>query len=131
MADIVWQLPFPSSSLASVDFQKLAGRSCVLSCRHDDYGLVRVIFDGVEAFKCTYHLPCTVDMIETYDKLTDLGVTLWLSSIQQQLSENGSDGRTLHHLMIYFDDGPCYEFICRSYRVENEGARRCCTNKEE
>jgi hypothetical protein len=122
MAEVVWTLPFPSSGLTSVDFQKLAGRSCSLFCRHDDYGIVQIIFDGIEAFKCTYHLACTVDMIETYDNLTDLGITPWLSSIQQQLSEHGGDRLALHHLIIYFDDGPCYEFICRSFRVESAGA---------
>jgi hypothetical protein len=116
MAEVVWILPFPSSGLSSVNFQKLAGRSCSLSCQHDDYGIVPIIFDGVEAFKCT------VEMIETYDKLTDLGVTPWLSSTQQRLSESDGEWRSLHHLMIYLDDGPCYEFICRGFRVENEGA---------
>jgi hypothetical protein len=118
MSEVVWKLPFPSSGLSDVDFQKLAGRSCVLTCDADENSPVRILFDGVEAFKCTYHNTCTVEMIETYDRLTDLGRTGWLDSVRQQLSGFGEDVAALRHLMIYFDDGPCYEFICRGFRVE-------------
>lgn len=123
MSEVIWHLPFPSSGLGpGVDFLLLTGHSCALSCRDDDYGFVRIIFEGVEAFKCTYYLARTLEMISTYDSLTDLGVTPWLSSIQKQVSAAGGEWQSLRHLMIYFDDGPCYEFICRNLRVEDEGA---------
>jgi nicotinamidase-related amidase len=57
-------------------------------------------------------------MIGTYDRLSDLGRTQWLDGIRQQLSRFGDDVQALRHLMIYFDDGPCYEFICRSFKIE-------------
>jgi hypothetical protein len=107
--------------MGDVVFQKLAGRSCALACDDDEGGPVRLVFEGVEAFKCTYYRACTLEMVEAYDRLTDLGPTRWLDSIRQQLSGFGGDVAALRHLMIYFDDGPCYEFICRGFRVE-EGA---------
>ena len=122
MSEVVWKLPFPSSGLSGVDFQKLAGRSCALVCDDGENGPVRMVFDGVEAFKCTYHNACTVEMIDTYDRLSDLGRTEWLDSIWRQLTCSGDDVGALRHLMIYFDGGPCYEFVCRSFRVEGEAA---------
>ena len=123
MSDVVWKLPFPSSGLSGVDLQELSGRrSCALACDDGENNPVRVIFDGVEAFKCTYHNACTVEMVETYDGLTDVGRTGWLESVRQQLSGFNEDVEALRHLMIYFDDGPCYEFICRGFRVEEETA---------
>ena len=122
MSEVVWKVPFPSSGLSGVDFQKLAGRSCALACDDGENSPVRIVFGGVEAFKCTYHNACTFEMIESYDRVSDLGRTGWLDSVRRQLSGFGEDVESLRHLMIYFDDGPCYEFICRSFRVEGGAA---------
>ena len=122
MPEVVWKLPFPSSGLSRVAFQKLAGRSCALACGDGESSPVRIVFEGVEAFKCTYQNACTVEMVETYDRLSDLGRTWWLDSVRQRLSGFVEDVESLRHLMIYFDDGPCYEFICRSFRVETSAA---------
>ena len=119
---VLWKLPFPSSGLSGVEFQQLARRSCSLACDDGENRPVRIVFDCVEAFKCTYHNACTVEMIETYDKLSDVGRTGWLESIRRQLSDFGEEVEALRHLMIYFDDGPCFEFICREFRVEAEAA---------
>lgn len=56
-------------------------------------------------------------MVEAYDKVVDCGETKWLNSIKKQLAEYKDNTSDLRHLMIYFDAGPCYEFICRSFRV--------------
>ena len=122
MSEIVWKLPFPSSRLSGVDFQQLDRRSCALACDDGENSPVRIFFDGVEAFRCTYHHSCTIEMIQTYDRLTDLGQTPWLDSIRQQLSSFGDEIRSLRHLTIYFDDGPCYEIICRNFRIEEQDA---------
>ena len=122
MSEVVWKLPFPSSGLSGVDYQKLSGRVCALACDDGENSPVRVVFEGVEAFKCTYHHACTVEMVETYDSLSDLDRTEWLDSVRRQLSGFGEDVEALRHLMIYFDGGPCYEFVCRGFRVEAEAA---------
>lgn len=81
---------------------------------------IKLLFDGVEAFKCTYQDACTLEMIKnSYDKVVDVGSSEWLTSVQGQLFSFGSQRvDELTHLMIYFDDGPCYEFICRAFRIE-------------
>ena len=72
--------------------------------------LIELKFIEVTAFKCTYPAACTADMFDSaYGKLVDLGRTAWLESTPP------SPG--LKHLMICFDDGPCYEFLCLEYSV--------------
>jgi hypothetical protein len=79
-----------------------------------------LIFQGVEAFKCTYYRARDASMLEGYDKLVDRGPSAWLEELCGSLKKNGGDAQGLAHLMINFDDGPAYEVVCRSFRVENE-----------
>jgi len=127
MKQTIWTLPVPSTALLhGCSFQKLPRRACALSCEYeaDDDQIVslKLLFEGVEAFKCTYMHACTVEMISTaYDKVVDLGSSEWLNEVREQLASHPDMDRgveELRHLMIYFDDGPCYEFICRTFRVE-------------
>jgi hypothetical protein len=53
-----------------------------------------------------------------YDTLVDLGETEWLTHVREQLATDADDLSELRHLMIYFDDGPCFEFICKSFQTE-------------
>src|SRR5437660_6196185 len=125
MAQTLWTLPVASTALLSGStFQKLPRRACALLCEYEDDSdnivSLKLLFDDVEAFKCTYHGACTAEMIRTaYDKVVDAGSTDWLAGIREQLvNYGGQNAAELKHLMIYFDDGPCYEFICRSFRAE-------------
>ena len=125
MAQTLWTLPVASTALLNgATFQKLPRRSCALLCEYEDDSdqivSMKLLFDGVEAFKCTYESACSPEMIEnSYDRVVDVGSSEWLRSVQAQLTSYGSQSVTeLKHLMIYFDDGPCYEFICRAFRIE-------------
>lgn len=124
MTEILYTLPTPSTALSRCSLEKLPKRACAVLCEYeDDSGgtiELQLLFEGVEAFKCTYLGACTVEMIRNaYDKVVDVGSSEWLSSVQGQLISYGSQSvDKLKHLMIYFDDGPCYEFICCSFRVE-------------
>ena|SRR5882724_5792066 len=130
MAQTVWNLPVPSTALLSgAAFHQLLGRTCALAGEYedDDDNVVslKMLFDGVEAFKCTYYMACTLNMSSmAYDRVVDLGPTEWLTQIQSQLVESQEDATGLRHLMICFDDGPCYEFICRSFRAEENIDRK-------
>ena len=129
MAETIWTLPVPSTALlSSPAFQKLLGRTCALASEYedDDDNVVslKMLFEGVEAFKCTYYRACTIDMIRAYDIVVDLGSTEWLTQIESQLVDSHEDAKGLRHLRTYFDDGPCYEFICRSFRVEENIDRK-------
>jgi hypothetical protein len=78
-----------------------------------------MVFGGVEAFRCTYYKAVSVDIIkDAYDKVVDLEMTDWLSEIVDRLTFARQSNSGLRHLVVYFDDGPCYEFICKEFRVE-------------
>lgn len=124
MTRTLWTLPVPSTALLDgVSFQKLSGRACVLTLEYedDDNNVVsmRLHFEGVETFKCTYLNACTVEMIGmAYDKVVDVGSSSWLIDIKKQLALSNQITSDLRHLMIYFDDGPSYEFICKAFTVD-------------
>lgn len=129
MNKILWTLPVPSTALLNgCTFEKLPRRTCALTCEYEDEGdrviSLRLVFDGVEAFKCTYGEACTLEMIRTaYDRVVDLGSSEWLSAVREQVASYGDRKvEELKHLMIYVDDGPCYEFICRNFRVAESSA---------
>ena len=115
----LWKLPGPSSGCAGVEFHQLGGRECLLSCIFDLDGsdTFHMTFAGVESYKATFYMACTIQMRDAYDRIVELGPTPWLEEVSAQLSRSGEDNSGLQHLMIYFDDGPCYEFICRSFQT--------------
>jgi hypothetical protein len=78
-----------------------------------------MVFGGVEAFRCAYYYAVSADMIEiAYDRVVDLEATTWLSEIEGRLASARQINYGLRHLVVYFDDGPCYEFICKEFSVE-------------
>lgn len=126
MAEIIWKMSVPSTSLfQSAKFSTCLGRKCSLEYSfegEEDFSVVfeTLIFDGVESFKCTYYKACSLEMIEAYGKIIDVENSDWLSEIRHNLLSYEADSKGLKHLRIYFDDGPCYEFICRSFEVVSE-----------
>ena len=123
MVEILWELPVaPTSLFHDVEFAVLTGRQCKLTFsfegKDDEHmASVSLVFEGVEAFKCTYLSSCNRTMAnQAYGMLVDLGNTPWLSEAlpfyQKFRRAYGRDLERLRHLMIYFDDGPCYEFLC-------------------
>jgi hypothetical protein len=131
MTKTLWEFPVPSTALLDgCIFEELPGRACAIHCKYeDDSGTVaklRLLFDGVEAYKCTYYMAISAEKAHiAYDKVVDVGSSEWLSDINEQLVINLAHNLTqnigeLKHLMIYPDDGPCYEFICRTFQVEKE-----------
>jgi len=68
-------------------------------------------FEGTELFMCTYLSSLTPEMTRSaYGKLVDLGRTELRTKIAA-----GSQKKDIRHLMICFDDGPCYEVVCTSF----------------
>ncbi|HVT17103.1 MAG TPA: hypothetical protein VHQ90_13110 [Thermoanaerobaculia bacterium] len=78
-----------------------------------------IVFDGTEAFKVTYYDARDASMLEAYDRIVDRGQTTWLAEVVANLRRKGHQANGLVHLMISFDDSPCYEFLCTSFRVED------------
>lgn len=116
----LWKLPVaPTALIRSPNFVVLSKRQCKISMEFEgSSGVVRtaLLFEGVEAFKCTYLTSCSAEMLSTaYGKLARLGSTPWLAETQNAGSRRSPI--ELQHLMICFDDGPCYEFICTGFRI--------------
>ena len=117
----LWTLPMPSSGRDDgPDIQVRPGRECVLAFECEDSGAVthyfELIFANVKSFRCTYLHALTTEMIESYDRLDDVGDTSWLEEVRSQ-TVNYLPNERLRHLRICFDDGPCYEFICEGFDV--------------
>jgi hypothetical protein len=122
MSQVLWNLPIPATALIySPEFRMLPKRLCALRCHYegddDQVVFVDLLFDGVEAFKCTYHMAVTPEMSQmAYGKVVDLGNSEWLSAVKAQLLGFGiQDAAELKHLVIDFDDGPCYESLCPDF----------------
>jgi hypothetical protein len=122
MSEILWKIPVPATALINDPmFSQLPKHQCSLSFEIEDeenegIELITLLFDGVEAFRCTYLAGLTMEMVNTaYGKLVNLYKTDWLQQIQQTSNERGRPFQELMHMMICFDDGPCYEFICRNF----------------
>ena len=74
---------------------------------------LKLVFEGVEAYKSTYLTSCSAEMFNiAYGKLVTLGATPWLGEVLKSRAEAIQSSTELQHLMICFDDGPCYEVIC-------------------
>jgi len=121
MRNVLWELPFPSSGAWTTRFQVLPRRECAIVFPNEvDQGrtnYLSLVFSGVQAYKCTYFHAIT-PVPEAYDTLIALEDSKWLDSIKHQMAAHGDDTSKLQHLIITFDDGPCYEFICESFQAK-------------
>ncbi len=117
-----WQLPVAASALLhSPEFVLLPRRKCELRLLIEgDDGAPRAIalhFNGVESYKCTFLTSCTADMFNlAYGKLVSLN-SPWLDEVRSTRKKDQATISALQHFMITFDDGPCYEIICRSWSI--------------
>ena len=120
MNETVWKLPVPASALIrGPTFVALGKRRCELSFsvegEQGETQAVGLRFEGVEAYKCTYLTSCSAQIFNTaYGKLVRLESTQWLNKILMNYKASPKSNE-LQHLMICFDDGPCYEIICVSF----------------
>src|SRR5262249_22598745 len=122
MTSILWEIPVPPTQVETTKIEQLPGRATRLLISlvvlRDDVDVVEyhdLSFEGTELFTCTYYRSRTVEMIQlAYGKLVDLGRTELLTQITVRSQKNN-----LRHLMICFDDGPCYEFVCASFSHSN------------
>lgn len=136
MAETIWETSVTSTAfLQDAKFSVLPKRECSLEYFYEDKDysafFEKLIFGGVESFKCTYYLACSLEMIAAYCKVVDVGNSAWLSETKQNLSGAGENPKNLKHLRIYFDDGPCYKFICKSFQVTNEEQKSYFVNPNQ
>jgi hypothetical protein len=113
----------PSSWGAHILLFQLPKRNLTLNIEADEQSDLQIVFEQVEAYKCTYYFARTEEMLIAYDRIVDLGETSWLIEVRNRVREHpglsspSGPPDQLLHLMINFDDGPCYEFICQSFGV--------------
>ena len=130
MLRTLWELPVnPTDLFHDPKSVELTGRRCELSFSYEgdtDDNMVSVflVFEGVEAYRCTFLSSCNTEMVQAYGALIDLGKTPWLAKVlPHYLKFRRAYGRVpqeLRHFMIYFDDGPCYELICTGFRESSK-----------
>ena len=137
--ELLHTIAMPSSwmSRGGPKFKMELGRLCTISIYFDETSNYSAVleFDGVEAYKCTYYMAIDVSLIEAaYDKVVDLGETQWLAHVRGNLERSKWEDRRwgrarLRHLAVMFDDGPAWEFICRTFSVQEDGTPETVPNR--
>ncbi len=130
MNKILWSITTPVTGIIrGPEFKILARRECEicfsLEAQDGSEQWLALRFSGVQAFKCTYlqALGCISRTLRTeaYGKVISVAQSEWLETLQQAVNEYGSKIPSklggIQHLMICFDDGPCYEILCNEFSV--------------
>ena len=123
MDTVLFKLPVPSTALLrGPKFEMGRGRKCRLKYVYEFNQTSELIedtleFDAVESFKVTYYTGNSLEVFQAYDKLLEMRKSEWLDEIRLNLQSSKSDTDGLKHFRIYFDDGPCFEFIARRIEV--------------
>jgi hypothetical protein len=126
----LWKISVPVTSIVKgPTFRALPKRQCEISFSiESEAGSERtesLFFDAVVAFRCTYLT--SLNMIDpelrrqSYGVVISVGESPWLDKVKENhLQYCASAQRTtgeLQHLMITFDDGPCFEFVCEGFKA--------------
>jgi hypothetical protein len=127
---ILWEMPVPVTAiLQGPRFNVLPERKCEISFSIEgEDGSEKwqmLFFYGVEAFKVTHLTSLGSVNLElrrqAYGKLISITESLWLADINKSYASYCDSAhlkqKRLQHLMFFFDDGPCYEFVCESFKL--------------
>src|ERR1700733_10915926 len=93
-SNVQWTLPVPSTALLGSGpvFEIRLGRDVVLRFSYEAEDDTRrtssLVFQGVEAFKCTYFCARDESTLEAYDRLVDRGKSAWLDEVIANLKKN-------------------------------------------
>jgi len=125
----LWKLPVPSTAIIRGPFFKvLPKRQCEISfsteAENGGEQMTTLLFEGVEAFKCTYLTSLgSIDhqlFREAYANLISLEDSLSLAEVRRSYRQYHArmpvPAKEPQHLMMCFDDGPCYEIICQDFK---------------
>jgi len=119
MKNTLWRCPAPSSSFDGVQLLTKPRREIALRFRFEDQsGRLRngeLSFNDVVHYRTTYWAALRADQIdEAYDRLIDCTGDSDHAEVVAATLENG-DGTAYQHYRICFDDGPAFDFFCRSF----------------
>ena len=91
----------------------------VLELKYSDNKRYKIYFRGIFGFKYSSHPLCTADDVDAYDQIVEVLDSDWLkefSQLDEEMTHTKKD--ELHHYMTYFDSEGVYEFIAKSFGVE-------------
>ena len=128
MNTTLWKLPVPVTSIIKGPSLKVLPKrqyeiSFSIEGTDGAEKMQALLFDEVEAFKCTYLKSLgsvNQDLSrQSYGAIISVFDSSWLREVKQSYLDYCASARLtpreLQHLMITFDDGPCYEFICGAF----------------
>lgn len=87
----------------------------------EDFNKARLLFKGGRAYRWTRDSLCTEGMVKAYDAVVEIPDSQWAAEATRHLRKDSleSDDLTLHHYMVYFDGGGCYEVLAESVSIES------------
>jgi hypothetical protein len=131
MSRMLWTLPVPPTAIMQGPvFRERLKRDCELrfSIEAEDGSelWMALVLEGVESYRCVYLTSGGVVnqnlSREAYGALVSVSASAWLVQVEAAYLAYPRlanwTPKKLQHLMIGFDDGPWYEFICTGFRVE-------------
>jgi uncharacterized protein (DUF433 family) len=122
---ILWTLPVaPTSLTAEPVLTLLPRRTYQLRLEWgsaQDPVTCALEFRGVISQCTTFLFGLSEGMLDSdYGRLVDMGSSDWLAKATAT-PRRELQGKSIRHLRISFDDGPCYEFLCESHSIGFEG----------
>lgn len=105
--------PLGEGASASPTLRELPGRIVELHC-----GGSIVRFLAVQAYRVTQRDAMDGALFAAAEgAVVDRGATSWLAETEPHLDVRLWGPRDLRHLMVCPAGGPCYEFLCRDFKV--------------
>jgi hypothetical protein len=130
MNKTLWKLAVPVTSIIrGPSLKVLPKRQCEISfsveAKDGGEKMEALLFEDVEVFKCTYLASLgsvSQDLRrQSYGALISISESLWLQEVKRSYTDYCRSAqltsKDLQHLLITFDDGPCYEFICSAFKA--------------
>jgi hypothetical protein len=130
MNEKLWKMSVSVTSIIKGPyFRVLPSRQCEVSFSIESEGggekTEALLFAAVEAFRCTYLTSLgAIDADlrrQSYGAVISVRESTWLDTVRESYIQYCASARLtagkLQHLVITFDDGPCYEFICESFKA--------------
>lgn len=116
----LWHLPVAPTALYYDPKLDMEGsRKCTLTLFFEDNDFnskeLKLSFLGVEKFCFTYLTSLNSEMRGAYGKV----ILIYDSAFIEEIRYLNNNKNELNHYMITFDDGPCYEFICKEFIVQD------------
>jgi hypothetical protein len=126
----LWEIPVPVTSIIRDPVLKeRTKRQCEIAfsfeAKTGEEKFETLVFEAVEALKCTYLTSLgSIDRDlrrQSYGSVISISKSPWLEELKKSYIKYCASAKLtpkdLQHLMITFDDGPCYEFICVTFRA--------------